>query len=84
MSEQGPEQPIGAANDTYDDNKLNEDLDKLEKKKKEDEKKYRHEIDGQDDEINQITHEMRLLQLKYREKVQEFRLSELKIKELKR
>jgi len=31
MNEQGPEQPMGSGNEVYDDKKLNEDLEKLEK-----------------------------------------------------
>ena len=42
------------------------------------------EIDDQKREIGDMEANLRLLQLKYREKVQEYRLCELKIKELKR
>ncbi len=44
----------------------------------------KEELEQQQSEVSQVEHETRLLQLKYREKVQEYRLCELKIKELKR
>lgn len=57
-------------------------LREMNQKMQDEEKKTAELIEEQEKEIDKVQHEIRLAQLRYWEKVQEYRLCELKLKEL--